>query len=320
MISENTTALPLPVDPTAFLDIFVRSGMPANELRVAASLARRAVLIEGEPNVQLARWEIAAETGLSQASVQRALSALAAAGLVGRSQDAKAKGEVAITTVTARLLELFGLSGGIQAPIDVPADLLSLLVRESAEVANAITAAWAAATLPDQSVVAKFRGGAKRWAQVEFLLLGRVECEGMKAEAASHEPAGEASETRVSLDDGTDIDFCADRFKSRIPEKDTALAGADLRFAADVLNTLAKRAPGLVSSRSAAALAAEALYSRQKGFVFKHDFSDAVRIVASIMAKGTWSAPRGIDARWYSAVGASMSVTHRVFNSAPLNS
>lgn len=322
MTIENATTLPHSIDPAAFLDIFVRSGLPANELRVAASLARRAVLIEGEPSVQLARWEIAAETGLSQASVQRALSALAAAGLVGRSQDAKVKGEIAITTVTERLLELFGLSGGIQAPADVPAELLNLLVREPVDVANAITSAWTACTVPSQSVASQFRGGAKRWAQVEFLLLGRIESEGIKAMAAAtnHDEELPYSETRVALQDGTEIEFCSDRFKALVPENDTAMAGADLRFAASVLGLLAERAPAILSTRSATALAAEALYSRQKGFVFKHDFSDATRVVASIMAKGTWSRPKGIDASWYAAVGASMTVAHRVFKSAPLNS
>lgn len=320
-MTTELTPLPSRVDPAAFLDIFVQSDLSANELRVAAALAQCAVLVDGEPNLQLARWEIAEHTGLSQAMVQRALSSLAASGYIGRSQDAKARGEIAITTVTERLLGLFGLAGGIRAPSNVPSDLLGLLVRETVEVANAITQAWEDATLPPARVASAFRGGAGRWAQIEFLLLGRIEASAMEAAQAATtlEGGGADPGTSVLLPDGSEIQFCTRTFKDCVSGANSAMAGADLRFATEVLSILGRRAPRLLRVQSASALAAEALYSRQRGFVHRHDFIDAARIVASIMAKGSWSAPRGIDARWYAAVGASMSVANRVFNSAPLN-
>src|SRR5690625_2676731 len=180
-MTTEITALPHQLDPLAFLEVFKRSGLSANELRVAAALAECARAVEGEPNLQLARWEIAELTGLPQTTAQRALTSLAAAGYIGRSQDAKARGEIAVTTVTERLLALFGLSGGISAPADVPNDLLNLLVRETVEVANAVIQAWKDATTPEPKVASDFRGGARRWAQIEFLLLGRVETVAMKA-------------------------------------------------------------------------------------------------------------------------------------------
>lgn len=318
-MTTDKTTLPHKIDPAAFRDVFIRSGLSASELLVASVLAECAMAIDGEPNLQLARWEIADMASLPQTTVQRALSSLAIAGYIGRSQDAKAKGEIAITTVTDRLLGLFGHAGGITAPADVPSDLLNLLVREGVEVANAVVQAWVDATTPPAHVVSAFRGGSKRWAQIEFLLLGRVETQAMKA--VQEAQAAEEGKVAVSvcLPDGNEITFCQDSFRDHVPERDTAMAGADVRFAAEVLGILSRRAPKLLRGTSAAALAAEALFSRQKGFVFRHDFTDAARIVASIMAKGKWSAPRGIDSHWYAAAGASMQVAHRVSKSVALN-
>lgn len=305
------------VDPTALIELFRLTALSSNELRVAAALARQAALVEGEPNVQLGRWEIANETGLSAAAVQRALGSLAESGWIGRSQDAKAKGEIAITTVTDRLLALFGIDGGVRAIPGLPNELLSLLARETTSVANAVTAAWAAAELPPVTVESEFRGGSRRWAEVEFLLRGRIESEAI----ATTIEAGEMSQRtdHVQLPDGTELTFSRSRFRDSVPARNTAMAGADMRFAVEVLNLVAKRSPKALSRTSAIALAAEALYSRQKGFVHRHDFTDAAKVVSSIIAKGTWSAPRGIDDSWYVAVGAAVQVTHRVFKSASLN-
>lgn len=312
----TTPTLTPRIDPAALIDLFKRTNLGANELRVAAALAQAASLVEGEPNLMMCRREIAGVTGLSEAAVQRALKTLSDASYIGRSQDAKTKGQIAVTTVTDRLLQLFGLDGGINAPSDAPSELLDLLVRESVQVANAITAAWANAEMPAQAVSSAFRGGSRRWAQIEFLLKSRIESEAMRraqqAEAQKHDD-------QLELPDGTIITFDQERFRQMAPERNTAMASADVRFAVEVLRLVAKRAPKALSRGSAAALAAEALYSRQKGFVYKHDFADATRIVAAVMARGTWSAPRGIDSLWYTATSASMSVSHRVFNSALLN-
>lgn len=310
-------------DPAACVDwllhLFQTTDLGPNELRVGAVLARAAALVAGEPNLMMCRRELASLTGLSEAAVQRALKILSERSYIGRSQDAKAKGQIAVTTVTDRLLQLFGFSGGIHAPADIPSELLDLLVRENVEVANAITAAWVAADMPAAAVASAFRGGARRWAQVEFLMQSRIEAEAMRRLAEAEAQADAPSEDLVQLADGTVIGFDQASFHERVPDRNTAMAGADLRFAVEVLRLVAKRSPTALSSAAAPKLAAEALYSRQKGFVYRHNFQDAARIVASVMARGTWSAPRGIDQSWYAATRAAMKVAQGVFKSASLN-
>ncbi len=324
-MQTEKTPLPVSIDPAALIEFFKHnSDFSAKELLVAAVLVQCASLEKGEANLQLAIWEFASLTGLSQAAVNRALKGLAERGLIGRSQEAKAKGQISVTTVTSPVFAMFGLQGGISAKGDVPRELLDLLVRESVEVANAIVSAWETHSLAALSVAGQFRGGARRWAQVEFLLHGRLEA-GLIEEAAARQAADaataakEAGLSTVDLPSGEQIVFSQDKFRNAAKYKGNAMLGADMAFAAEVLSLVARKAPKALSPTAACSLAAEALYSRQKGFVHRKDFADAARIVASLMVKGTWSTPRGIENAWYQTTGAAMEVVHRVSVSASLN-
>jgi hypothetical protein len=62
---------------------------------------------------------------------------------------------------------------------------------------------------------------------------------------------------------------------------------------------LAIRQPEMVRAETLPRLVAEVAYSRSAGFVFRHDAAAAIKVLASCIARPTWSRPRMIDSRWY---------------------
>jgi len=294
--------------PTAIVELHRRcteSNLKYPEMIVLAALVEGGALIDGEPNVALSRYEIADRTGLSWQQVQRAISSLQAQGWIGRRQNAKRSGEVAVTIVSARAYALFGIEGGAEIGLPgLPLELGNLLAGESAHVTRSIAEAWRNATLPDAEVIRQFRGANRVWVQVEFLLQGRIEAvmaeRQLAFELAQEKEAEEqVGRFRLDLKDGTSVVFDRDVMTEATRDCAVAIRSADLRFARDVLEILDSRSPGAVSGKNADRLAAEILFSRHCGFVWRHDYSDACRILASVISKGGWKKPNRMDSTWY---------------------
>lgn len=259
-------------------------------------------LADGETTVQLSRWELAQRTGLSTQQVQRALSHLVTTGYIVRNQLTKKDGEVSRTLLTARAVEAMGLEGGANLSGDAPPELITLLIGEVRPVIDAVITAWNDHTLPTEGVIATFRGGPKAWAQVEFLLTARMDAHlhalndaQVAAEAA--DDAESRGEYLLSLPSGQVIALAAAPFQTS--GNTPALRSVDMRFVRDTLSLLAIRQPEMVRAETLPRLVAEVAYSRSAGFVFRHDAAAAIKVLASCIARPTWSRPRKIDSRWY---------------------
>lgn len=308
--SENTANA-----ATALIDMTLaanRLGLKANEILVLAALVEGASLIDGEPNVAMSRYEIAKRTGISWNKAQRALSALLEKGLIGRRQNVKLSGETAVTVVSEAAYSLFGMQGGAKlGPGGLPAEFGSLVAGESESLIQALADAWKEGGVVSAAALEGFRGGATRLAQIEFLIGGRVEALEQEKLSAIQEAetasAGERNgEYRLALPDGDTVVFDQNALRSAAEGLEVAIRSADVRFARDVLQILATRSPERVTARTAPRLAAEILFSRQKGFVWKHDYEDACRVLASVIGRGTWKRPNRIDDLWYKTAAASI--------------
>jgi len=266
-------------------------------------------LAEGETTVQLSRWELAQRTGLSIQQVQRALSQLVGQGFIVRNQLTKKDGEVSRTLLTAKAVEAMGLQGGANLSGSAPPELVTLLIGESRSVIDAIVAAWNESTLPSEALIGGLRGGPKARAQIEFLLNARLDAH-LQAlnDAQEVVEAADAAESRgeylLSLPNGEIVSLTATPFHAS--GNTPALRSVDMRFVRDTLSLLAIRQPEMVSAETLPRLVAEVAYSRSAGFVFRHDAAVAIRVLASCIAKPTWSRPRKIDSRWYQLAGSSV--------------
>ena len=305
------------IDPSSIIDFHracAREEMNANEYIVLAVLVEGACLIDGEPNVAISRYEIATRCGLSWQKVQRALTELHEKGLIGRRQQAKKSGEVALTVVSARAYALFGLEGGAAiGPASLPREFWGLVAGESEAVISTIAQLWREGALPTHELSTAFRGAGRAWSQVEFLLSGRAEAMAYERLAAAEEADNrkaleEAGKHTLDLPDGSVVLFDQAALRSMDGEtySDAAFRSADLRFARDTLQILCLRFPGMVTQENVARLSAEILFSRQKGFVWKHDYSDACRVLASVIGRGEWQRPKRMEQRWYEACAASL--------------
>ena len=284
-------------------------GINHNELLVLAALVEVAALIPGEPCAALSRYEIADRVGtLSWTQVQRALGSLTDKGLIARRQKAKVSGEVAVTVVSEAAFRCFGMAGGARIGAEgLPADFADLIVGESEEVINAIESAYRNAEPLANSICSMFRGGHRRLTQIEFLLTTQIDVVRQAAEEAASEISAEVeAEERgiyqLRLTNGEMLEFDQPTLRAKTQNAETAIRGADIRFARDVLARVEQRSPGLVTSRNAASLAAEILFSRQKGFVWRHDYGDACRVLAAVILKGRWTAPLKMNSSWYSLI------------------
>jgi len=289
-----------------------KAGLKPNEYLVLAALVEAASLIDGEPNVAMSRYEIAKRTGISWQRAQRALGELQLKGLIGRRQNAKCSGETAITLVSESAYALFGLKGGAKiGPDGLPADFGPLLAGESEDLIHQIAAAWAEGSHLPPTTGEGFRGGSRRWVQIEFLLSARIEelrqltFEAM-ATAEASQADEEAGRYSLALPDGAKVVFDQSAMREATAGLEVAIRGADVRFARDVLELICERTPERVNSGNAARLAAEIMFSRQKGFVWKHDYEAACRILATVIGRGTWQRPNRIDDAWYRSASRSV--------------
>lgn len=305
------------IDPASIIEFHracAREEINANEYIVLAVLVEGACLIDGEPNVAISRYEIATRCGLSWQKVQRALTELHERGLIGRRQHAKKSGEVALTVVSAKAYALFGLEGGADiGPASLPREFWGLVAGESEAVISTVARLWREGELPTPELSVSFRGAGRAWAQIEFLLSGRAETMAYErlaaAEEASHRnQLEEAGKHTLDLPDGSTVVFDQAALRSMDGENyaDAAFRSADLRFARDTLAILCSRFPGMVTHENVARLSAEILFSRQKGFVWKHDYSDACRVLASVIGRGDWKRPKRMETRWYEACAATL--------------
>lgn len=259
-------------------------------------------LAEGETTVQMSRYEIAQRTSLSTQQVQRALTDLVEAGYIVRAQLTKKDGEISRTLLTSKAVEAMGLKGGANLEGSAPPELVALLIGESKAVIDAVIQCWNEGTLASPAMGGEFRGGAKAWAQIEFLLAARMEAHQTavgEAQAALQEAreAEQRGEYVLSLPDGASVALVASPFRDAT--NTPAQRSVDIRFVRDTLSHLAARHPAMVTRERLPALVAEIAFSRSAGFVFRHDAGAAVRILASCVSRPTWSRPRGIDKAWY---------------------
>lgn len=273
------------------------------------SLETTGGLAEGETTVQLSRWELAQRTGLSTQQVQRALAYLVDQGYIVRHQAMKRDGEVARTLLTAKAVAAMGLEGGADLCGNAPPELIALLIGEARSVINAVVSAWNDGTMPAQHVSTEFRGGPRAWTQIEFLLNARMEaCLQSLSEAQDAAEASALSEARgefaLAIPSGETITLRSEPF--RVLGETPALQCVDMRFVRDTLTCLAIRHPRMVTLEAIPRLVAEIAYSRSAGFVHRHDASAAVKVLASCIARPSWSRPRKIDARWYRLAQASL--------------
>jgi DNA-binding transcriptional ArsR family regulator len=271
------------------------------------------LLEEGETTVRLSRREIAERTGLSVQQVQRALTSLAEQGYIARVQRVKRDGEVADTLLLPKAFEALGIamerSGDVNVGAEIPRELAELLVGESRDVVDAVVAAWSSSCPLDQRIGSRFRGGARRWAEIEFLVGARVEAKHVEMldalERAKVTAEAEArGEYAWQLPDGTQVLLSADAYRScgRSP----AQRSVDMRFVRCVLVALASKRPDLVTRERLPGLIAEIAYSRTVGFVRRHDAAPAIRVLASCVARPTWSWPRGMGRDWLTLAEASV--------------
>lgn len=260
-------------------------------------------LAQGETTVQMSRYEIAQRTGLSAQQVQRALSDLVGRGYIVRAQLAKKDGEISRTLLTRKAVEAMGLKGGANLEGSAPPELVALLIGEAKPVIDAIIESWNQGSLAAPGVGSLFRGGAKAWQQIEFLLAARMEAH-QKAvgEAQAALQAAQEAEVRgehvLTLPSGETVTLAAAPFREQ--GSTPAQRCVDVRFVRDALQHLAARHPAMVTRKALPRLVAEIAFSRSAGFVFRHDAGAAVRIVAACVARPTWSRPRGMEKGWYS--------------------
>lgn len=284
-------------------------GLNHNEMLVLAALVEVASLIPGEPTAAISRYELADRIQvLSWSQVQRALTSLTLKCLIARRQNAKASGEIAVTVVSAAAFNCFGLEGGAEiGHSGLPSEFSELIVGESEATISAIAQAYRNGEVLTAAECSAFRGGSRRLAQIEFLLESRMCTALAEAQAAAEDLQAEAErEARglytLTLASGESLEFDQQALRESTQLGDSAIKGADIRFARDVLERVDQRSPGLITARNASTLAAEILFSRQKGFVWRHDYSDACRVVASVITRGSWSAPGRMTRSWYSLV------------------
>jgi predicted transcriptional regulator len=303
-------------EATACLNVAQRAckhGLKSQHYLVLAALVETAALIDGEPNTALAIWEVSKRTALSNSQVKAAMAHLTTNGFIGRKQTARKAGVVAVTVVSRAAYELFGISGGAAiGGEDLPAEFGPLLVGEAEQTIQAIALAYRNGEMPLPDVASAFRGGAHAWLQIEFLLRGRLESAVME-NTQNLADAEEKGSYIADLHDGLSITI-------QDPDQSGQLCYAQSKFARDVLSRVNSLSPNAIGADFAASLAAEIMYTRAHGFVRQHDYEPAMRIVASLIVRGTWSTPHGMPAQWYSLVSPLVSVKRSGTRGAQLNS
>lgn len=300
---------------------FLELGINFNESLVLAALVEVACVIPGEPSAAISRYELADRIKvLSWSQVQRALTSLAKRGLIARRQNAKVSGDIAVTVVSEAAYKLFGLSGGAKIGREgLPVEFADLIVGESEATIEAIAHAFKNSECLPSSVCAEFRGAGRRLAQIEFLLSSQISSLQMAAYATAEEIRTEQEEEAagiyaLDLSNGERLVFDQNRLRAGAENGDVAVRSADIRFARDVLERIDQRNPRKINSINAASLAAEILFSRQKGFVWSHGYNDACRVLASVMTRGDWRQPRKITSDWYRMVKPSIRQVEGVLN------
>lgn len=243
--------------------------------------------------------EIAGMLKLSYDQVNRSMTRLREAGMVGRMQVVKRAGETALTTLLPAAFAAMGLadpSGGAGQQA-VPRELSSLLCGQVWDVIKEITEAWHEQRTMSSSVSCEFRGG--NYERIQAILMARQEEACMQMEEAITE-AMEAEELRAN---GFDLVKTAEGVVRVSMETFERLAPAKVgwSFVKDVLETLYERNPKLLTMSNLQSRIAEAAYARASlPFVRDKAYQDGVRLLARQM-EVSWQKPRKIWPSWYVA-------------------
>lgn len=291
-----------------------RNGLTHNEVLVLAALVEIAALVPGEPLAAISRYELADRIeSITWSQAQRLLTKLTKKGLIARRQNAKLSGEVAVTVVSDAAFKLFDMDGGARiGQTGLPAEFSELIIGESEAFIAALLEAYESGQMLPMGTCSDFRGGSRRLAQIEFLLAGQMEALRMAAMIAAAELEAEAEAADrglhvLTLSNGESVHFDQRAFQEVSEGEEIALRGANLEFAKDVIERIDLRSPGKLTAKIVPRLAAEILFSRQKGFVWRHDYADACRVLASVISRGGWNTPSKMPGAWYSIINKAVS-------------
>ena len=293
---------------TNYLFNLVQSGLTLQHALVLSYLVEAVeetgMLAEGDITVGLSRYDIQERTGLSSCQVQRALAALVAAECIVRDQPVKKSGMTARTLLTAKALRLMASESADVLKHDVPADVAALLIGEEIDCIRAVSDAWAAASPYPAEIEDRFRGGTHKLSQIRALLFERHAARqeailGAVEATDARRAADEKGEHTLTLPDATTVTLSRDHFRKAAGDNLAKLV--DMRFVRDTLERLVEKCPRLVTRRSLPRLVADIAYSRVSGFVMAKDAAHAIRILTACIQKATWTKPRSMDNRWYTA-------------------
>jgi len=268
-------------------------GLSLRDAVVLEALADLADVPAGLTTLCTSIHELAKATGLTAASVQRALSALVTAGFVIRRQEERKSGCIAYTTLLPRC---YGLIGAGKAGGMIPPAIAEHLILQPRAVIDAVASALSERRLPDCDDLTPFRGSAS---EKDRLLDAMREHLSIQDDAR----AGELMEEErvrttdcwaVSTGDGTHTVIDHQVFAAAAP------ANVDAGFLRSVLSTVVASRPD-VTAEAIASLLAEAAYSRAVGFVRRHDAATAATILSRVMTRPAWSRPYKIRQDWYVA-------------------
>lgn len=276
-----------------------KHGLKLVDGRVLLTLMADLIPEAGEVTTSRGIAEMASMLKLSYDQVNRSMTRLRAAGMVGRVQLVKRAGETALTTLLPAAFDALGFA----EPSDgagrqrIPAELSGLLCGQAWDVIKEITEAWHDRRTMDASATSDFRGG--HYDRILAILMARQEEAGVEMEAA----VAEAMELEELKAQGFELVNTADGVIKVNRETFERLAPAKVgwSFVKDVLDTLYQRDPKLLTLSNLQDRIAEAAYARASlPFVRDKAYQDGVRLLARQMEL-RWEKPRKIWPSWYVA-------------------
>ena len=253
----------------------------------------------GESSTARSVPSIAAEIGLSEPQVQRALSKLRDISLIARKQFTKRAGESAITTVLPTAYACLGLvspDGSRPNFKPLPAQVTELLCGQSWSVLVAVASAWEQGCGLTESIAGQWTGAGlvclQKVLEDRRQALGLASVNQLESELQRHDREA------AGLDEIATADGVVTVLASHV-EMDGLQSIGGWSFAKAVLNRLSERNPHLVTKDRLRDLVAETAYARAAlPFVREHAFEDAVRIMAKQLLR-RWEKPRKIRDVWY---------------------
>lgn len=272
-----------------------------NDMLVLSTLdnVRRNYLDDAVGAIPIAMWELAEMTCLSASELKTAMRHLVDKRLVLRRQQQKRKGCPADTLLLPLADVVLG-NAAMQEHLDkVPELLQGLLWYEDPRVITGVCLAWAAGEMPGLDVERDWMAGAEGWSRVVAILHVRMdEVHGALLAAVDETDHAAEAEARgdveIPLFDGTTYMLDGQALAAYAPNVDAA-------HVREVMLRIGGKGVRITKS-NVCRLAAQAAYSRSRGFVADKPWQDSVNILAAVMTRRTWSEPHGIVTTDYEAI------------------